>query len=115
MHFRMKQCLFTTDSLQFDAIQTRDHIFLCGDFNVTLPVDKVCVKNRCGEANRNSKILQSFVERHDPLAANAYTRQKHRSLPTFDGPNWRNTRLDWISALFAMEISSGNPIHIRHL
>ena len=41
-------------------------------------------------------MLQSFIERHDLLAANAYTRQKHRSLPTFDGPNWRKTRLDWI-------------------
>ena len=79
-----------------DAIPSRDHLFLCGDFNATLPVDKVHVKNRCGEANRNTKMLQSFIERHDLLAANAYTRQKHRSLPTFDGPNGRKTRLDWI-------------------
>ena len=79
-----------------DAIPSRDHLFLCGDFNATLPVDKVCVKNRCGEANRNTKMLQSFIERHDLLAANAYTRQKHRSLPTFDGPNGRKTRLDSI-------------------
>ena len=79
-----------------DAIPTRDHIFLCGDFNAALPVDKVCVKKSCGEANRNIKMLQSFIERHDMLAANAYTRQKHRSLPTFDGPNGRKTRLDWI-------------------
>ena len=40
-------------------------------------------------------MLQSLIDRHDLLAANAYTRQKHRSLPTFDGPNGRNTRLDW--------------------
>ena len=66
-----------------DVIPTRDHIFLCGDFNATLPVDEIGVKNRCGEANRNTKMLQSFIERHDLLAANAYTRQKHRSLPTF--------------------------------
>ena len=79
-----------------DAIPSRDHLFLCGDFNATLPVDKVRVKNRCGEANRNTKMLQSFIEHHDLLAANAYTRQKHRSLPTFDGPNGRKTRLDWI-------------------
>ena len=79
-----------------DAIPTRDHLFLCGDFNATLPVDKVHVKNRCGEANRNTKMLQSFIERHDLLAANAHTRQKHRSLPTFDGPNGCKTRLDWI-------------------
>ena len=79
-----------------DAIPTRDHLFLCGDFNATLPVDKVRVKNKCGEANRNTEMLQSFIERHDLLAANAYTRQKHRSLPTFDGPNGRKTRLDWI-------------------
>ena len=71
-----------------NTIPTRDHLFLCGDFNATLPVDKVRVKNRCGEANRNTKMLQSFIERHDLLAANAYTRQKHRSIPTFDGPNW---------------------------
>ena len=77
-----------------DAIQTRGHLFLCGDFNATLPVDKVCIKNRCGEANRNTKMLQSFIERYDLLAVNAYTRQKHCSLPTFDGPNWRKTRLD---------------------
>ena len=83
-----------------DAIQTRDHLFLCGDFNATLPVDNVRVKNRCGEANCNSKMLQSFIERHDLLAANAYTRQKHRSLPTFDGPNGRKTRLDWIFCPF---------------
>ena len=79
-----------------DAIPTRDHLFVCGDFNATLPVDKVGVKNRCSEANRNTKMLQSFIERHDLLAANAYTKQKHRSLPTFDGPNGRKTRLDWI-------------------
>ena len=79
-----------------DAIPSRDHLFLCGGFNATLPVDKVRVKNRCGEANRNTKMLQSFIERHDLLAANAYTRQKHRSLPTFDGPNGRKTRLNWI-------------------
>ena len=79
-----------------DKIPTRDHLFLCGDFNATLPVDKVRVKNRCGEDNRNTKMLQSFIERHDLLAANAYTRQKYRSLPTFDGSNGRNTRLDWI-------------------
>ena len=79
-----------------EAIPTRDHLFLCGDFNATLPVDKVRVTNRCGEANRNTKMLQSFIERHDLLAANAYTRQKHRSRPTFDGPNWRKTRFDWI-------------------
>ena len=41
-------------------------------------------------------MLQSFIECHDLLAANAFTRQKHRSLPIFDGPNWRKTRLDWI-------------------
>ena len=96
MHIRMKQCLFTTDSSIVDAFPTRDHLFLCGDMNATLPVDKVHVKNRCGEANRNTKMLQSFIERHNLLTANAYTRQKHRSLPTFDGPNGRKTRLDWI-------------------
>ena len=74
-----------------DAITTRDHLFICGDFNATLPVDKVSVKNRCGEANRNTKMLQSFIEHHDLFAANAYTRQKHRSLPTCDGPNGRKT------------------------
>ena len=79
-----------------DEIPSRDHLFLCGDFNATLPVDKVCVKNRCGEANCNTKMLQSFIERHDLLAANAYTRLKHCSLPTFDGPNGCKTRLDWI-------------------
>ena len=97
MHIRMKQCLFTTDSLQC-SMQSQHAItfFLCGDFNATLPVDKVRVKNRCGEANRNTKMLQSFIERHDLLAANAYTGQKHRSLPTIDGLNGRKTRLDWI-------------------
>ena len=87
---------FTTLSSIVDAIPTHDHLFICGDLNATLPVDKVRVKNRCGEANRNTKMLQSFIERYDLLAANAYTRQKHRSLPTFDGPNWRKTRLDRI-------------------
>ena len=56
-----------------DAIPTCDHLFLCGDFNVTLPIDKLCVKNRCGEANRNTKTLQSFIEHHDQHAANAKT------------------------------------------
>ena len=79
-----------------DAIPTRNRLFLCGDFIATLPADKVRVKNRCGEANRNAKLLQSFIERHDLLAANAYTRQKDSSLPTFGGPNGRKTRLDWI-------------------
>ena len=79
-----------------DAIPIRDHLFLCGDFFATLPVDKVRVRDRCGEANRNTKMLQSFIERRDLLAANAYTRLRHRSLPTFDGPNGRKTRLDLI-------------------
>ena len=87
---------FATDSSIVDAIPTHDHLFLCDDFNATLPVDKVRVKNRCGEANRNTKMLQTFIERHDMLAANGYTRQNHRSLSTFDGPNGRRTRLDWI-------------------
>ena len=95
-HTNETMCFYDRHSSIVDAIPTRDHLFLCGDFNATLPVDKVRVKNRCGEANRNTKMLQSFIERHDLLAANAYTRQKHRSLPTFDGPNWRKTRLDWI-------------------
>ena len=51
---------------------TRDYIFLYGYFNAKLPVDKVRVKNRCGETNRNAKMLQSFIERLDLLAANAY-------------------------------------------
>ena len=76
-----------------DAIQTRDHLFLYGDFNATLPVDKGRVQNRCGEANRNTKMLQSSIERYDLLSANVYARQIHRSLPTLDGPNWRKTRL----------------------
>ena len=96
MHIRMKLSFYDRLSSIVDAIPSRDQLFLCGDFNATLPVDKVRVKNRCGEANRNTKMLQSFIERHDRLAANAYTRQKHRSLPTFDGPNGRKTRLDWI-------------------
>ena len=79
-----------------EAIPTRHHLFLCGDFNATLPVDKVCVKKRCGEPNHNTKMLQSFIERHDLLAANPYTRQKRRSIPTFDGRNGRETWLDWI-------------------
>ena len=53
----------------------------------------VRVKNRCGEANRNTKMLQSIIECHNLLTANAYTRQKHRSLPTFNGPNGRIDRI----------------------
>ena len=90
-HTNETMCFYDRLSSIVDAILTRDHLSLCGDFNATLPVDKVCVKNSCSEANRNTKMLQSFIERHDLLAANAYTQQKHRSLPTFDGPNWRKT------------------------
>ena len=81
-----------------DATPTRDHLFICSDFKATLPVDKIRVKNRCGEAKRNTKMFHSFIERHDLLAANAYTMHTttHRSLPTFDGPNERKVRLDWI-------------------
>ena len=61
-----------------------------------MPVDEVRVKNRCDEANHNTKMLKSIIEQHGLLAANAYTRQKYRSLPTFDGPNERKTRLDRI-------------------
>ena len=96
-HIRMKQCLFTSRlSSIVDAIPTRDHLFLCGDVNATMPIDKVRAKYRCSEAYRKTKNLQFFIERHDLLSANAYTRQKHRSLPTFDGPNGRKKRLDWI-------------------
>ena len=96
-HIQMKQCLFTSRlSSIVDAIPSRDQIFLCGDFNVTMPIDKVRAKYRCSEAYRNTKMLQSFIERHDLLAANAYTRQKQRSLPTFDGSNGRKTLLDCI-------------------
>ena len=97
-----------------DAISTRDHLFLCGDFSATLPVDKVCVKNRCGEANRNTKMLQSFIERHDLHAANTYTRQKHRSLPTFDGQNVRKTRLVWTSCplRYRLDLQKFNTLKI---
>ena len=94
-----------------DAIPIRDLLFLCGDFNAALPVDKVRVKNRCGEANRNTKMLQSFIERHDLLAANACTRQKHR--PLMDQIGVR-LGLIGISALFVIDIISGNPIHLGH-
>ena len=79
-----------------DAIPTSDHLILCEDFNATLPVDGVHAKNKCDEDNHNTKMIQSFIERHDMLAANAYTRQKYHSLPNFYGPNGRKTQNDWI-------------------
>ena len=82
-----------------DANPTRDHLFLCGDFNATLPVDNVRVKYRCCEANCNTKMLQSFIERHDLLSADACTRQKHCLLPTFDRSYGRRTRLGWMLCL----------------
>ena len=66
-------------------IQMKLFIFMT-DFSI---VKNNCAKNICGEANRNTKMLQFFIERHDLLAANAYTRQRYRSLPTFGGPNGR--------------------------
>ena len=93
-HTNEKMSFYDRLSSILDAIPSCDHIFLCVDFNATLPVDNVRVKNICDESNRNTKILQSFIVRHDLLAANAYTRQKHRSLPNFDGPTGRKTRLD---------------------
>ena len=88
---------FTTDSLQL-SMQSQ-HVIT---FSYVVTSTQHCLsmkflsKNRCGEANRNTKMLQSFIERHDMLTANAYTRQKHRSVLTFDGKNGRKTRLDWI-------------------
>ena len=113
MHMQMS--FYDRLSSIVDAIPTCDHLFLCGDFNATLPVDKVCVKNRCGEANRNTKMLQSFIERHDLLAANAYTRQKKRSLPTFDGPNGCKTRLDWIFCPLRHLCNLRKSKHLRHM
>ena len=98
-----------------DAIPTRDHLFICGDFNATLPVDKVRVKNRCGEANLNTKMLQSFIECHDLLAANACTRQEHRHFrPLMDQIGVRHGLIGF-SALFVINVTSENPIHLRHL
>ena len=109
-HSNETMSFYDTLSSIVDAIPTRDHLFLYGDFNATLPDDKVRVLSILGEANRNTKILQSFLEHHDLLAANAYTRQKHCSLPTFDGPNGRETRLERIfcSPRYRFDIQKSN-------
>ena len=48
---------FTTDSLQLSMQFQHAITFTCGDINATLSVDKARVKNKCGEAIRNTKML----------------------------------------------------------
>lgn len=87
------------DSLNnlLSSLPRRDQIFLCGDFNATLPVDGIRVKNRCGKKNLNTERLTSFMSTHDLIATNGVLRQRSmKRLATFHGPNDRSTRLDWI-------------------
>ena len=92
VHSNETMSFYNKHSSIVDANPSHGHLFLCGDFYAALPVKEVLFRNRCGEANHSTNMLQSFIERHDLFAANAFTKQKYRSLPTFVGPNWRKTR-----------------------
>ena len=77
-------------------IPLRGHILICGDLNAPLTADGCWVKNVCGKPNSNSEIQRAFINLQDLFAANSIMRQKRIKLPTFDGPRYRCTRLDWI-------------------
>ena len=111
MHIREGVTFHNTLSSIAIAIPTCDQLFLCGDINAPLPVDGFRFENQCGEVNNSTKMLESIVERHDLLPSNAYTRQKCRSLPNFNGLDDRKTRLEYISALYAVDLTSNNSIY----
>ena len=54
------------------------------------------VKNSRDIPTVSSDHLAQFVEANDLIPMNGYLRQKTNQLPTFQGPNERVTRLDWI-------------------
>ena len=67
-----------------DAIPTYDNLFLSDDFNAILPVDEVSVKNRCSDANRNAKMLQSFIKRVNLLASSVHAQGRNTDSTKYD-------------------------------
>ena len=111
MHIRMKQCLYMTLSSIVDAIPTRDHLFICGDFNATLPVNKtdavkLIVTLRC--SNPLLRIMTCLLPMHTQGKNTAHFR------PLMDQMGKRYSLIGF-SALFVIDATSGNPIHLRHL
>ena len=98
-----------------DAIPARGHLFLCGDFNATSPVDKVRVNYRCGEANRNTKMLQSFLSAMTgllPMHEQGINTARFRLL--LDQIGVRHGLIAF-SALFVIGVTSENPMHLTHI
>ena len=100
---------------QIDQIASRDLYIVAGDFNAPLPVDGRMVKNRCGKPNANTQHLVTFMKARDLIPANGYLRQRFRSLTTFNGPNSRKTRLDWIfcSATWRSRLRAARSIFLK--
>lgn len=79
-----------------ESVPNRDVVIISSDLNATLPCDGEIVKNTCGLPNFNAPHVMDLLKSLNLVAANGHLRQKHSKLLTFDGPQKRKTRLDYI-------------------
>jgi hypothetical protein len=85
---------------QIDAtihgLPARDISLIAGDFNATLPRPTARNAFPVGIENGNTASFTDMLERHDYIPVNSMLQKKASRLITFDGPNSRHTRLDYI-------------------
>jgi exonuclease III len=78
------------------ALPVRDVVAVGGDFNATLHQQSQHVLFPLGIENANSPLLQDLLVRCNLIPLNAHFQKAQQRLVTFDGPNNRHTRLDFI-------------------
>jgi hypothetical protein len=83
-------------SSEFLATPSRDVMVLGADLNACLPRDGIVVMNRCGRPNFNAPHVADTLSSLGLIAANGHARTRYRQLPTFNGPQQRCTRLDYL-------------------
>ena len=116
MHIRMKQCLFTTDSLQlsmqsqhaiaFSYVVTSTQHCLSIKFVSNTDAVKLIVTLRC--SNPLLSAMTFLLPMHTQGKNTAHFR------PLMDQMGVRHSLIGF-SVLFIMDVTSVNPIHLRHL
>ena len=116
MHIRMKQCLSTTDSLQlsmqshhaitFSYVVTSTQHCLSIKFVSKTDAVKLIVTLRC--SNPLLSAMTCLLPMHTQGKNTAHIR------PLMDQIGVRHGLIGF-SVLFVIDVTSGNPIHLRHL